>query len=57
MPRPLRVYLRLLPALCASAIGSSLPASAANEPEEPIRVAIVGLVHGHVKGFLTSLAK
>jgi glucose-fructose oxidoreductase len=35
----------------------SLPASAADEPEKPIRVALVGLVHGHAKGFLSSLPK
>ncbi len=33
-----------------------LPA-AAQEGVKPIRVAIVGLVHGHVKGFLPALAK
>src|ERR1700690_3145802 len=26
-------------------------------PEEPLRVAIAGLVHGHAEGFLSSVAK
>jgi predicted dehydrogenase len=33
------------------------PLYAQTTPNKPIRVAIVGLVHGHVKGFLPALAK
>ncbi len=42
-------------ALCASAV-APLRLHAIT-PGEPIRVAIVGLVHGHVKGFLSALPK
>src|ERR1700751_5766039 len=43
--------LALLLALAAPAL------NAQTDPNKPIRVAIVGLVHGHVKGFLPALAK
>ena len=53
MPRPPRIFPCLLPALCALLVTVyALPAAAADEPEKPIRVALVGLVHGHAKGFL-----
>jgi glucose-fructose oxidoreductase len=53
MPRSIRIFL---PALCALLVMlASLPATAGDEPEKPIRVALVGLVHGHAKGFLSSL--
>jgi glucose-fructose oxidoreductase len=55
MPRSIRIFL---PALCALLVMlASLPATAGDEPEKPIRVALVGLVHGHAKGFLSSLPK
>ena len=52
----LRVLLALcVPALCLLSVrpvaGQTVPAG------RPIRVAIVGLVHGHVQGFLPALAK
>jgi predicted dehydrogenase len=39
-----------LPFLCAALLGC--PAVAATQSRTPLRVAIVGLVHGHVHGFL-----
>src|SRR5882757_5927837 len=58
MPRPLRIIPCLLPTICALvAMLYSLPAAGADEPEKPLRVALVGLVHGHAKGFLSSLPK
>src|SRR5689334_5215754 len=41
--------------LCASLLSPHSLRAAVSEP--PIRVAIVGLVHGHVKGFLSALPK
>jgi glucose-fructose oxidoreductase len=46
MPQAFRPFRSLLPVICI------LNAAAA---EPPVRVAIVGLVHGHVKGFLGAL--
>ena len=48
--------LCVLTALCA--LATTLPAwSQTTSPQAPIRVVIVGLVHGHVKGFLSALPK
>jgi predicted dehydrogenase len=48
--------LHILATLCA--LIAPLPASAqATSANTPIRVVIVGLVHGHVKGFLSALPK
>ena len=44
----------LLAGLLAFVLGRPAPAQ---ETAKPIRVAIVGLVHGHVQGFLPALAK
>ncbi|MGO8791020.1 MAG: Gfo/Idh/MocA family protein [Terriglobia bacterium] len=53
MSKPFLLFCFLCPALCAFVpLGFSLSAAGA---EPPIRVAIVGLVHGHVKGFLHAL--
>jgi glucose-fructose oxidoreductase len=57
-PRPfilarLSIFARLL--LVAWALAASTPAHA--QEAAPVRVAIVGLVHGHVKGFLSTLPK
>jgi predicted dehydrogenase len=46
-------YRRFIAALCALPWLGLNPAKA----EPPIRVAIVGLAHGHVEGFLTALPK
>lgn len=55
MTNAIRTFWGLLPALCACAI---LPLSVnAVAADPPIRVAIVGLVHGHVKGFLHALPR
>lgn len=44
--------------LFASAVSAAtLPAAAQVAADKPIRVVIVGLVHGHVKGFLSALPK
>jgi glucose-fructose oxidoreductase len=43
--------------LLAMGYASTVVQSAAQETEGPLRVAIVGLVHGHVEGFLGQLAK
>jgi len=48
-----KIFAPLLFSICASA----LPATAQTPANKPIRVAIVGLVHGHVKGFLSTLPK
>jgi len=53
MSRASRIF-RLLAGLLVSTVAH--PASA-QDAAKPIRVAIVGLVHGHVKGFLPALAK
>ncbi|MDQ1411376.1 MAG: glucose-fructose oxidoreductase [Acidobacteriaceae bacterium] len=45
--------VRVLPAVAGMFFLLAVPACAEAEP--PIRVAIVGLVHGHVKGFLSAL--
>src|SRR5579863_725118 len=45
-------FCRFFPALCALVF---LPSSNATGADPPIRVAIVGLVHGHVSGFLRAL--
>lgn len=51
------VYSLIILMVCVTA-SAAFAASASSPPAAPpIRVAIVGLVHGHVKGFLTSLAK
>jgi predicted dehydrogenase len=54
-----RVRARLLPAaILAAALASFAgPARAAQAPSEPrpVRLAIAGLVHGHVRGFLRAL--
>src|SRR6202140_30367 len=56
MPKKLHSCLRLAAALCTLAI---VPAQlhAQDNKDKPIRVAIVGLVHGHIQGFLGSLPK
>ena len=53
MIAPSSVVARLLLIVCV------LAASAAARAQDaaPVRVAIVGLVHGHVKGFLSTLPK
>src|SRR5258708_16955830 len=48
----LRTSLRS-PLLAALILASLIPQTAS--AQQPIRVAIVGLVHGHVQGFLSSL--
>ena len=48
-------YVRFLLAFCVFL--PAPPRLHAITPGEPIRVAIVGLVHGHVKGFLSALPK
>src|ERR1035437_9802303 len=51
----LRTTMKLAPLLLLATLATStLNAQPANKP---IRVAIVGLVHGHVKGFLAALPK
>jgi glucose-fructose oxidoreductase len=50
MSKMLRLHLRFAAALCALAIAPMLHAA-----DAPLRVAIVGLVHGHVQGFLRNL--
>jgi predicted dehydrogenase len=49
--------MRKLSRLFASvfALAAILPAAAQTSPDKPIRVVIVGLVHGHVQGFLKVL--
>jgi predicted dehydrogenase len=50
--------LAVLGLLSLNAVAMSAVAYKREAPaEKPIRVAIVGLVHGHVKGFLTTLPK
>src|SRR5215469_14992194 len=51
---PLKRLPYRLPLLLVFAI---LPLHAEPGPSKPIRVAIVGLVHGHVRGFLSTLPK
>jgi glucose-fructose oxidoreductase len=51
MLKKLRLRLQLATALCAFALA---PAQLHAE-DAPIRVAIVGLVHGHIQGFLSNL--
>jgi predicted dehydrogenase len=50
--------LRLRLEVAASVLGllASVPINAAAQTAPPLRVAIVGLVHGHVQGFLHNLA-
>ena len=55
MIKPFRRFLSF--ALAASTLFLSPLMLRAAEGEQPIRVAIVGLVHGHVKGFLRTLPK
>ena len=55
MTNTIRTFWGLLPALCACAILLLSVNAVAADP--PIRVAIVGLVHGHVKGFLHALPR
>jgi predicted dehydrogenase len=43
--------------VAVAAIATAFPATAQTASEKPIRVVIVGLVHGHVKGFLSVLPK
>lgn len=43
--------------VAVAAIAAAFPAAAQTASEKPIRVVIVGLVHGHVKGFLSVLPK
>ena len=47
-----RLFCLLFPALCVLIVSFSFRAAGA---DPPIRVAIVGLVHGHVSGFLRAL--
>ena len=53
--KTLRIFGCLFAAACASVF--SLGTAQAADAEQPIRVAIVGLVHGHIKGFLNALPK
>ena len=53
MSKAFRPFCSLFPAICAFVLFLSSLNAAGGEP--PIRVAIVGLVHGHVKGFLSAL--
>lgn len=53
MSKRFRSHFLLVLALTVGTLLRGLPCSAADTP--PIRVAIVGLVHGHVKGFLHAL--
>jgi predicted dehydrogenase len=53
MNKELRPLCCLAAALCAFVVHGS-PLKAAGD-DQPVRVAIVGLVHGHVKGFLSAL--
>jgi predicted dehydrogenase len=47
--------LSILASLCIAL--TTVSAQSQTPPDKPIRVAIVGLVHGHVKGFLSALPK
>ena len=51
MSKKLSLHLRFAAALCAMAIAPTQLHAA----DAPLRVAIVGLVHGHVQGFLRNL--
>jgi predicted dehydrogenase len=42
-------------AACVGVVLTALPLHADNPPPRPVRLAIVGLVHGHVRGFLDRL--
>jgi predicted dehydrogenase len=55
MIRRFRVYVSSTIALCISAFLPFNLWAAPTDPGVPIRVAIVGLVHGHIKGFLSAL--
>jgi glucose-fructose oxidoreductase len=48
---------KLVGALLMGLLGISSFAARAEEPSQPLRVAIVGLEHGHVEGFLAELPK
>jgi len=48
---------KLFASFLLSIVAASLPAAAQVPSNQPIRVVIVGLVHGHVKGFLSALPK
>src|SRR6476620_8539771 len=47
--------LSIIASLCIALTAAS--SKAQTPADKPIRVAIVGLVHGHVKGFLSALPK
>ncbi len=53
----MRLYLQSAVALCIAAFAPWTLLAAPTDPGVPVRVAIVGLVHGHVKGFLAALPK
>ena len=55
MFKPTRLLLTVALTVCASLMSSSDAQTASQE--KPVRVAIVGLVHGHVKGFLHALPR
>jgi glucose-fructose oxidoreductase len=55
MPEPSHSCRSRFPSLCACILLLLSLSASAHAADPPIRVAIVGLVHGHVKGFLTSL--
>jgi predicted dehydrogenase len=52
MPAPYAPVILLCTTLSCAA---SLPVAAAGTPAGPVRLAIAGLVHGHVRGFLRAL--
>jgi len=52
-----RISRFALAALLLATSAFSHSQTAATSPDKPIRVVIVGLVHGHVKGFLSALPK
>src|ERR1700726_1620164 len=57
MPKKLRSCLRLAAAVCTLALVPAQLHAQSTDKNKPIRVAIVGLVHGHIQGFLGSLPK
>jgi predicted dehydrogenase len=52
MPTSLRSVLLLLAAFLLVVPASAQPDSAAHDADDPLRLAVAGMVHGHVHGFL-----
>ena len=55
MPKSIRMFRSLPPAASACILFLLSLSTSASAADPPIRVAIVGLVHGHVKAFLNAL--